>query len=404
MEKAFAPTATLQPPHSEYRIAKGWGIFIYIFTPPLLCLFVFTAFMPFLRDGIDWILVLILTPLSLGMTALMSYGLLDTIKSKFIIQEEGVKKVGIFKNKELSLHEIKGFRTDQYYIHIVPQHEQLPKIKISTYYGNTRQLINWLDNNFPNLDLEDQLSEEQEILSKEEFGWNAEQRVHRLNSARSLAKALNYSGTAVGLWLFFYPHPYKLATGIALVFPLLVILGLNMYRGLIRIDEKKNSAYPSLFTALLMPSMGLLLRGLLEFDVLDYQNLWVPIAILTVVLTGTLIMRTREFKSKKAADFFSVAAIGMFMAAFSYGACIHINCMYDPSVPELFQAEILSKHISSGKHTSYKLELTAWGPRQEIEEVSVPAYLYEQMEVGETVNIYLKAGVLEVPWFVVTEP
>jgi hypothetical protein len=53
---------------------------------------------------------------------------------------------------------------------------------------------------------------------------------------------------------------------------------------------------------------------------------------------------------------------------------------------------------------TYKLELAAWGPRQEIKEVSVPAYLYEQLEEGEIVNIYLKAGLLEVPWFVVTEP
>lgn len=388
----------------EFRLGKGWRIFKYVASPAMIALGLFVAFMSFFASPVEWTLVLILLPIGLGLTAMMLYGLLETIRSKVLVFDGKVQQIGVFRNKELKLSQIKGFKVSQNYIHLVPHHPQLPDIKFSIYYGNRHQLSQWLTANFSDLDEAEQLTEVHEILSKEAFGWNEEQRAHRLHSARKVAKTLNISGTVTGLWLFFYPNPYEALAAINLVFPLLVIGALHYYKGLVRLDEKQNSIYPSLFLALLMPSLGLIMRGALEFDVLEYKSLLAPVLLLAAFLTGMLLWSTKEFNYRKLRDVFAVVSIGFFMAGFAYGASVHVNCWYDASVPAHFQTEILGKRISKSKRTTYNLELAAWGPRQEIQEVSVSASLYEQLEVGGTVNVYLKPGLLQVPWFFVTQP
>ncbi len=55
----------------EYKIAKGWAIFIWIMAPVLIGLFGFLGVMPFIADKINLTLVLVLTPISIGMVTLM---------------------------------------------------------------------------------------------------------------------------------------------------------------------------------------------------------------------------------------------------------------------------------------------------------------------------------------------
>ena len=76
--------------------------------------------------------------------------------------------------------------------------------------------------------------------------------------------------------------------------------------------------------------------------------------------------------------------------------------MYDESNPETFQSKVLDKRISSGKTTTYYLKLTAWGGQTESDDVSVSEELYNYLEVDDNVNIYLKKGQLDIPWFIVT--
>jgi hypothetical protein len=64
---------------------------------------------------------------------------------------------------------------------------------------------------------------------------------------------------------------------------------------------------------------------------------------------------------------------------------------------------VLAKRISSGKTTSYYLELGEWGPRDEVADVSVSNSTYKNVEIGEMVNVYLKKGKLNIPWFIIAK-
>ena len=89
----------------EYKIAKGWAIFIWVMAPVLIGLFGFLAVMPFIADEIDMTLVLILTPISIGMLTLMVLGLIDVYKGRLIIQEDRLVSIGVFKSKNLKFDE-----------------------------------------------------------------------------------------------------------------------------------------------------------------------------------------------------------------------------------------------------------------------------------------------------------
>ena len=387
----------------EYKIGKGWAIFIYIFAPLLIALFVWLLIMPFILDDTSIEMSYFLAPLSLGMIGLMVVGLLDTIKGKVIISSDTLSIRSTFINRDLKFQEIKGFQVEQNYIFVLPNTERKKRIKISTYIGNSNELIMWLNSKFPDLHQVNEEKEEAEILDNFEYGRNTEERSSRLNQAKKVAKVLNWTGVLVLIWTLFKPEPYEYAILVSISLPIIATLVVIYYKGLIRIYEKKGSAYPTLFSAILMTSCGLFLRALLDYNIFDYSNIWTPSIIIGMIMIALVVFGTKEFKFKKVKDYFSFLSLTIFFFGFGYGAIVTLNCMYDESVPQTFQSKVLGKRISSGKTTTYYLELTAWSTQIESDDVSVSEEFYERIEIDDNVNIYLKKGLVEIPWFIVTE-
>lgn len=387
----------------EYKIGKGWAIFIYVFAPLLIALFVWLLIMPFVLDDTSIEMLYFFAPLSLGMIGLMVVGILDTIKGKVIISSDTLSIRSTFINRDLKFQEIKGFQVEQNYIFVLPNTEGKKRIKISTYIGNSNELIMWLSSKFPDLHQVNEEKEEAEILDNFEYGRNTEERSSLLNQAKKVTKVLNWTGGLILIWTLFKPEPYEYAILASISLPIIATLVVIYYKGLIRIDEKKGSAYPTVFFAILMTSCGLFLRALLDYDIFDYSNIWTPSITIGIAMISLVVFGTKEFKFKKAKDYFSVLSLTIFFFGFGYGSIVTLNCMYDESVPETFQSKVLDKRISSGKTTTYYLELATWGVQTESDDVSVSEELYNRIEIDDNVNIYLKKGLIEIPWFIVTE-
>jgi hypothetical protein len=115
------------------------------------------------------------------------------------------------------------------------------------------------------------------------------------------------------------------------------------------------------------------------------------------------IVSTKELKFRKPQEFFTALFILLFFFGYGYGAVVTTNCYYDESIPDHQQAEIINKRISSGKTTSYYFELTPWQDQKESLEYSVSKDLYNQLEIGDSVNVYLKTGLYNIPWVIVQE-
>ena len=373
----------------EYKILKGWAIFIYITAPLLILLFGWLLIMPFVTGSEnDLKTYWFFGPISIIMIALMVIGLMDTIKGKFVIDKYSLFTVSTFSNRNLRFNEIKGYRITDKYIFIESNDENKKNIKVSTYFANTNEIVDWLSENYTDLD-------KVQVIK--------EQREDKLRKAHKIAKVLNWTGSLIGAWTFFYPKPYEYAIIAAVVFPIICLIILKYFKGIIRIGERKDTAYPTIFWAIFAAGIGLCLRSLFDYNIFDYSKIWAPSILITMTYIVILTIGNKEFKFDKAKDYFKIIGFSIIIFGYGYGAVVTLNCMLDKTEPQIFKATMLNKRISTGKNTTYYIELTAWGQRKEVDEVSVSKNLYDRLEKNDNVNIYFRKGKYDIPWFEVTE-
>jgi hypothetical protein len=333
----------------------------------------------------------------------MTFGIVETYKGRFIIEDDAVRLIGAISKNQLNLQDIKGYTVNDNYILIEPHTKDRKRIKVSTYVSKKEEIIEWLAARYPNLDALNILQEEQEILSNEELGFSVEQREEKLSNARKTAKILNWTGGLVGIWTLLWPQPYEYAILASIITPLISIVTFKFFRGLIRIDQKNNSSYPSIFWSLFGPCLAICIRVLLDYNIFDYHNIWFPSIGITVGLMFLLISGNNEFNFKQPMQFLNLLGIALFIFAYSYGSVVSLNCQYDKSEPEIFSAKITNKRVSSGKTTTYHFELEQWGPQEETDEVNVSKELYDRLNKNDSVYVFLKKGKFEIPWLIVTD-
>lgn len=391
------------PIPSTYRIAKGWEIFIWIVLPVFMVAFALAGFTPFLADQFDLTLALILVPMSVAIVTLCALGLLETYRSKLIIEKDRIVNVLTFDTRTLAFDDIKGFRIGKNYLHFIPKNEKDKKLKISVYIGRYAELLNWASRRFPDLDAEGP-EEEQEILNNEELGRTWEEREEKLKRAKKISKFLNIAAWVVGISTFFYPRYYQAQVLLCSLIPILGILLYRNSKGLIRLNEKENSYLPGVAIAIMVPSCILALRAMLDYSVLDYSNFWLPASFVVIVLAFLIFTGSPQKLNLKKADTLGLIFVFVLLAGFyPYGFVVATNAAFDESEPVYYKARILGKSVSKGKTTTYYFELSEWGPQKEVEEVSVSSDIYNTKEVGDSAVIYFNNGVYKLPYYFVKE-
>ncbi|KAF2506982.1 hypothetical protein EYY60_20965 [Flavobacterium zhairuonense] len=390
----------------EYKMNKGWAVFMYIFGTLLIAVFGFLLLMPIipavkndLAPNSYWFI----GPLSLVMLCVFVIAVLDTAKGKFVIDKNRIYNITTLSKRELFLHEIKGYRINDKFIIIESKSENKKDIKISTYFGKTDEIKKWLrDNNYRDLDVIEEIDEKKEILNNQEFGWNKTERKNKLNRARIFAKIMNGIGAVAGVWVLFFPNPYKYAIIPCIAFPIVSLIVLRIFKGLIRIDEKKNSAYPSIYFGFLMSTLCIFLRALIDFELLEYSNVWIPTLLIALTFASTLYFTNLKTEHTKTPDILSFLGIFALVICYTFGTFITVNCLYDHSEPEIFKTSVLDKRISTGKTTTYYLQLGPWGPRKESDEVTVSKEQYNNSKINDEAEVYLMKGQFDIPWFEVS--
>ncbi|GAA4319519.1 hypothetical protein GCM10023149_18260 [Mucilaginibacter gynuensis] len=324
--------------------------------------------------------------------------LLWIIREKLIITQQSFIRNTLFGQKEIHFDDVKGFNKDNKNIYIRSKSSSR-KIIISENTGKVKALKEWLSQNFINLDVVEYEQERQAILSNTDYGYSDEDRISKLEQAKTLARFINIAGIVIALWIGFYTKPYLLAIVIGIVFPLIPLVAIKTSNGLIKFDSKKNSAHPSLLIAFLAPTIALVFRCIFDFDILLYQNLLlisggVFIALIVALLMGAPFF---DFKGEKAGLIVGIILIYVY----SFVTTALINTTFDKSAPEYYHAKVLDKSVHRGKSTTYHLQLAPWGPNHESKDETVSQDMYNSVDVDEDVNVELKKGLLDAPWYVV---
>ena len=384
----------------EFRISKGWRVFAYVFLLILGLIFIYLGIISFIEPS-STTSKIVLPIICLGVLVLLYLGFLDIHRTKITITKDRILKTGALKPKELLLVEAKGYVVENKQTVILSEHSVNNKIKISEYMERRGELDIWLEENLVNLDEKEIEAEEQQILIDEDLGVSKDERLMKLEKARKACRIVNGVATILALWTIIKPEPYDLVVSLAMLYPLAVLIVLYLFKGFIRLDEKQKTAYPNLSTALVLPALGLALRAFLDFDLLSYNAMWIPIIAVTAVLSFVFITSMKKFLQNEGSRMSKIFYIIGFMAVYSYGAVVLLNCIYDNSTTTVYTSEVLDKHTSGGKRTSYYLTLRSWGPVHENEDSDVDSQFYNVVEKGDIVSVYLNKGRLGIPWYYV---
>ncbi|OON68106.1 hypothetical protein [Hymenobacter sp. CRA2] len=390
-------------PTREYRIAKGWRLLFFVLCPIIVAAFVWLPFDVWLDEKTSATAAAVITAMSLGLVALFGYGLAAALRYRLVVGPDRITERNAFpfRSKELLFEDIKGFRVDQNYTFIEPRRKGLPKL--SYVLEQFDELQRWLYMHFNDLAALQQQEEEQRILADDTLGSTTDERAAKLAAARKTATIVNVAGGVAGAWLFLQPEPYRWATAAGLLVPLAAAGTLWLHPGVLRLGDRKSSAYPSISPALIFPSLGLILRSLFDQELVRMAPLWPLVGVVAALLAVALLLGNRQTLRQRGTALMTISTAVFCAALYGYGATTMYNAAFDEAEPAVHLAKVLKKHKSSGRTTTYNLTVTPWGPIKKVEDVQVSRAYYEQTQPGDSVSILLMSGRLDLPWYTVGE-
>lgn len=387
-----------------YKTAKGWRIFIYITAPLLATLSLYVISIPFTTQSSSIISDVLLITVSIAMITLCVIGSLEISKAKITIHENATITVkSIFNTRSLRFNEIKGYSINDKYICIVPKNNLLKQLKIHTYFKNIEEIQHWIYITFPNLDKEKTLNETDSILKNTAFGTDKSERKRKLKKAKTISIILNILSICIGLCLFFIPEYGKQLTIITIAFFASCIASIIYFKGLIKIDQENNSAYPTLFWAFFCTCCVLTLKAIFGFNILEYSKIWTPVIIIPTLLTALVLGVTKELSFKTFIDYFKTFIVFIIFMGTTYGALILTNFYFDESSIITYTSKIIDKRISKGKTTSYYLKLKSWTNNKKPIESIVSKEFYNKTDSGNRVTIQQKEGKFNIPYYFIIE-
>lgn len=388
-----------------YRTAKIWkiisNILLLILTFPFGFLLV-TPLMPIDSElKVDSTVYLwFFVPFSIVMLSVVVVAFANINKGKFIISRNKVSIKGIFNNKQLYFNDIKGYRETEHYTYIESKNSN-EKIKLHGYFENQHEILEWLKSNYKNLSEIEENQENAEFLKNIEYGWTIEERGKKLQTARKISKILNWLGGFFAIGTILLLSSFKYVILLCIAYPIICLVIIVFFKGLIRIDERSNSVYPTLFWAFFATTSVLFLRALGFFNIFDYSNIWLPTILIALIFFLVLrINHNKEFVFYKSEKNSSIFMLFLFIIlSYSYGTVINLNCVLDNSNPQIFRTTILRKRIDSGRNINYYLKLEKWNNQMEPKEVSVTKDFYDKNKTNDTIGINFRKGKLNISWF-----
>ena len=208
------------------------------------------------------------------------------------------------------------------------------------------------------------------------------------------------------LWFLVYPKPYEiLFVVLMLLCPLYLLLYLsNMKKNPLvdsnieipmptESDKNKKKDLPY------MPAIGIVSMLVLARLQIDIDNYYSLIFILVPLGLLFLYMFTEKFISQKQNKKYFALIVGVII----YGIAVIFgtNSIYDNSEPIIFNAEVLDKKESKSSkgRRSYHIKVTSWKPRNEKENVTVSFRQYNEIQIGQTVEIRIRKGLFNMPYY-----
>ena len=326
--------------------------------------------------------------------------LINLFRRKVIINSDRISCINLFSNKELAIKAIKGSRVGKKAI-VLESNADGSKIIITNYndLADSESLVYWAETNFKNLDAADLENERNELLQDNTIGVTEEEREANLKRAKIIATAYNIGGGIAGFITLFYDN--RLMVIVLIAYPLIGIVLLWRSKGLIKfLSNPKRSVYPYIGLGILLSAFIPLIKTLDYYNVFNTNSLWLPVIIIGGVVFIMLFLTGINKSIPVGGQYVLMVAIAVIYA---FGTVLRINYAFDDSELRVYPAKVFDRRISHGKHTSYYLTISKWGPQTKSKQVDVGRRLYENTNIGDTVHVNFKTGKLGIPWYTVSK-
>ena len=371
--------------------------FCYFFMPVCFAGAVFLFYRAAQSGGLRPMLGLLLLGL---LCAFIGYYLMREPRVMVVtIDDQALTQRTVFSTRTIPLNELDGYREGEKeaFLLIPKQGKSLPLTKSIADRG---ELIGWIKVNYPDVDARARAEEEQLLLEDQRFGATRNEREETLVKTRKYTRLANVCGIGLGFWFALYPNPYDLTLALTFLTPLVALYVMWRARGLIRFFHVKSSPYPSIGVLLGFSIGGGMLRAVMGYHLYEFSSsVWMLLLAGTVglILLTFLLSRAALGGEKQRKWAFTGIVVGA--ALYSYGLVVNTNGHYDQSKAQIIPVAVTGKRISHGKITTYYVELSPWGKYSEPAEVDVSKSFYNDVQVRDSVKVFLKPGRWGVSWY-----
>lgn len=204
----------------------------------------------------------------------------------------------------------------------------------------------------------------------------------------------------VGLPFTFMNVPYRLFAWLALLPTPLFFLMHILYPNEVTLAEDKRFAHGRVmvFFAFLLSVMPLMIRSFSDFNLLSYGKLLAYSGILVAILVFLTYKTSEECRIRKG----QLIGVALILGVYCVSSLCMLNALLDFYPVQEQPASVQEMTISRGKNMdTYYLDVTTADNKSF--NLRVPEYIYDETQVGSTVNVLYFQGAFNIPFIQVDE-
>ncbi len=225
-----------------------------------------------------------------------------------------------------------------------------------------------------------------------------------LNLLTVVGAILLFIFTAITVWVFL---AWPLFVSLIYYYADTVVAFIFNFRYTIEIEitpfYPKNSRYPQLIIALLLPVVFLCLLLYNTSQMLSNAVYLASavIALVPMIIAYQIFLKNKFWPSGKLLG--SAFFIAIFSLLYTYDILVFTDGYFDRSEPVIYHPSVLDGEIVRGKRTSYYITLSSLGPINKPTEVTVNQRIFASTALHEKVSVIVKKGFLRMAWYGIEE-
>ena len=337
--------------------------------------------------------MLMMVGLSAALALLGAYAVASVLHDRLVIAADYIEHRELARIRRMRFADIGGFKVVNAdgvdILKLLPRAGAGKGMDITLTYALDDRFRRWLDT-LADADARETAAALEEVGRDTLLGYSQVEREQRLEQARHVAGGVNALALGIAAWAIVYPVPYDAALLAAAALPWVAVTLAWTNPAFTLRDSSPDNVHASLFFVVLLPGLALMLRALLDVQLVDAM----PVVV-AAVAGGALLALLCGAHRKSAAAFALYTAM---LATYPGGALPLANSVLDRGAPQHTEVVVQSKRVSSGQVATYYVEVMPVAPDGS-DELTVPEGLYRELEPGARACITTRPGALKMAWF-----